>query len=110
GSRAGRRARARARLLVPADARAEYRVRATPASATRRRLRREDRGAGSRLAGRARLRAVRDLRLRTARSPLPAQFELLAIRRLLGCRRRRARQSHAARSRPDRAPSEDAEP
>ena len=74
-------------------------------SAGRRRCRRtiESRGHAGRspktLLARRGLRALRDLGVRAARTPLPAQSQLLGVRRLPRHRRRRARQAQLSRPR-----------
>ena len=91
----GARARARARVALPAHARAGHGVRGAAAARCPTTMSAAQMLGGVRAATRGgRLRAVRGLRLRARRPAVPAQSQLLELRGLPRRRRRRARQAH----------------
>ena len=108
GGRRGSRCRGRARVraaapvVLPPDARAQHAVPPVSAAAARRRDGGRHRGCGRRDARRGGIPALRNVRARAERARMPAQSQLLAVRRLPRHRRRRALEAVVRRS--DRAP------
>ena len=100
GRRRGRaRVRAAAPVVLPADARAQHAVPPLSAAAARRRRRRPTSRTRSTRCSRARgLPALRDVGVRAPRPRMPAQSQLLAVRRLPRHRRRRAFEAVVSRS------------